>query len=74
MKDLESKVEKLDSMLDLKLDGSVFDTFLLKIDSTFKDAIESCYNTFTAISEPKGTLINFCNTGSSASPFFESEL
>jgi hypothetical protein len=52
IKGLESKVEKLDSMLDLKLDGSVFDTFLLKIDSTFKDAIESCYNTFTAISEP----------------------
>jgi len=41
IKGLESKVEKLDSMLDLKLDGSVFDTFLLKIDSTFKDAIES---------------------------------
>jgi hypothetical protein len=52
LKALETKVQNQYRLPDLKLDGTDFDTFILKIDCAFKKGLESCYQTFPAISEP----------------------
>lgn len=52
MKVLESKVEELNNVVDINLEGPDYVNLLDLVDSTFKKEMISCFTTFTSISQP----------------------